>query len=106
MIIGTFKTNGSAFAGTIRTLSLDRDVVFEPITGKSDKSPDYRVTAAGHGDLGIAWKEISQAGNPYLAVRLDDPSFAAPIYCRLVETGDHYALMWNRDLRRNRDADE
>ncbi len=107
MIIGTFKPTGSTFAGTIETLSFKAEAVFEPIAGKSEKSPDFRVTS-GHADLGVAWRETSQAtGKPYLSVRLDDPSFPAPIYCRLVETRDAHSLMWSREPRRsNRDTEE
>jgi uncharacterized protein (DUF736 family) len=35
-------------------------------------------------------------------VRLDDPSFTAPINCRLVKTGaEHgYSLVWERERKR------
>jgi uncharacterized protein (DUF736 family) len=35
-------------------------------------------------------------GNAYISVKLDDPNFAAPILCRLVETDIGHALVWNR----------
>ncbi|HUA24338.1 MAG TPA: DUF736 family protein, partial [Steroidobacteraceae bacterium] len=44
-----------------------------------------------------AWKKISQAERPYLSVTLDDPSFPATIYARLIEgeDGTHH-LIWSR----------
>ncbi len=101
MIIGTFKTAGSSFTGTIETLNFRADVVFEPITGKGEKSPDYRVTG-GLTELGAAWNETSRAGKPYLSVRLDDPTLAAPIHCRLVAGRDSHLLMWSRDAQHPR----
>jgi hypothetical protein len=37
-------------------------------------------------------------GREYLSVKLDDPSFPAPIFASLVtvEGGDGYALIWSR----------
>lgn len=105
MIIGNFTHAGDNFTGIIQTLSLRAELVFTPVTGRHDKSPDYRITA-GETELGIAWKATSQGGNAYLSVRLDDPSFAAPLYCRLVKTRDGHALMWNRASRRSGDIDE
>jgi uncharacterized protein (DUF736 family) len=103
MIIGTFKPAGSNFAGTIQTLNFKVEAVFEPITGKTDKAPDYRITT-GHTDLGAAWKETSQAGKPYLAVKLDAPGLSGPIHCRLVQSGEAHSLMWTRETKRNHDA--
>ncbi len=101
MIIGNFKPAGSTFAGTIKTLTLKVDAVFEPIEKKNDKSPDYRVTT-GTTEIGVAWKETSEAGKAYLSVQLDDPSLAAPIKCALLKTGvEHgYSLVWDRSRRR------
>jgi len=41
---------------------------------------------------------LSDAGNPYLSVRIDDPSFSAPIYPSLVETDEKevFSLPWSR----------
>ncbi len=63
----------------------------------SDNAPDYRVYA-GNFELGAAWKKISQAKRPYLSVTLDDPSFPATLYARLVEGEDGtHDLIWSRD---------
>jgi uncharacterized protein (DUF736 family) len=65
----------------------------------SKKAPDYRVLT-GTTEIGAAWKKTSAAANPYLAVRLDDPSFPAPVFCRPVETQDRHRLMWSRETKR------
>jgi uncharacterized protein (DUF736 family) len=48
--------------------------------------------------IGAAWKERSEGGNTYLAVRLDDPSFTGAIFCRLVqlEGPERHSLIWSR----------
>ena len=48
--------------------------------------------------FGAAWKRISGEGRDYLSVKLDDPSFPAPIYATLVETeaSGTYSLIWSR----------
>ena len=53
---------------------------------------------AGQTEFGAAWRKTSGAGREYLSVKLDDPSFPAPIFASLVavEGGDGYALIWSR----------
>lgn len=42
-------------------------------------------------------KAVLTGGNPCLSVKLDDPSFVAPIYASLVETDtEDLALIWSR----------
>lgn len=73
-----------------------KSVKFVPAEGDTENGPDYRVFAAAV-EFGAAWKKQSDKGNSYLSVKLDDPSFAAPIYASLVETeGDELALIWSR----------
>ena len=64
---------------------------------ENNKAPDYRVFA-GTTEFGAAWKRTSATGREYLSVKLDDPSFPAPIFASLVATegGDAYALIWSR----------
>jgi len=101
MFIGNFKPAGDSYTGVIKTLTFKTEAVFEPIEKKSEKSPDYRVTN-GNTDIGVAWKETSEAGNAYLNVRLDDPALPAPIACRLVKTGAEHShgLVWERPRKR------
>jgi len=46
----------------------------------------------------VAWKKTSNEGRFYVSVKLDDPSFPAPIYATLVEgeEADSYSLIWSR----------
>lgn len=102
-IIGHFtKQENGSFVGTIQTLTFSTRATFEALTKRNDKSPDYRITAS-LSDLGAAWKRSGDNGEEHLSVRLDDPSFAAPINCRLVKTGiEHgYGLIWERDRKRS-----
>src|SRR3546814_3437234 len=55
--------------------------------GNSENAPDFRLQAAGH-DIGAAWNKTSEAGREYKSVTLDDPSFPAPVYARLIEGED------------------
>ena len=42
-------------------------------------------------------EEISKAERPYLSVTLDDPSFPATLYARMVEgEGGVHNLIWSR----------
>jgi uncharacterized protein (DUF736 family) len=101
MIIGKFtKTDDNSFRGTIRTLTLNLEAAFEPVAEKTEKGPDYRVTAGG-ADLGAAWKMQSEAGNTYLSVRLEDPALPASLFCALVKPSneDGYQLVWERQRK-------
>jgi uncharacterized protein (DUF736 family) len=63
--------------------------------GDKENAPDFRLQAAGR-DIGAAWKK-SSAGRDYLSVSLDDPSFPATVYARLIEgEGGTHDLIWSR----------
>jgi len=50
-------------------------------------------------DFGAAWKKTArETQREYLSVKLDDPSFPAPIYASLVEAedGESHNLIWSR----------
>jgi len=97
-IIGTFTKTDADFTGVIKTLTLSVKTSIRHVAKESDKAPDYRVHA-GAIEYGAAWKKTSQAGRDYLAVKLDDPSFQAPIFASLVpEEGSdtNYSLIWSR----------
>jgi uncharacterized protein (DUF736 family) len=48
------------------------------------------------GPIGAAWQRTSKDNTVYHSVKLDDPSFSAPIYANLVAVDDGYALVWSR----------
>ena len=96
--IGTFsRTDNGNYAGSVKTLTLNvKSVKFVPAESDNQNGPDFRVFA-GATEFGAAWKKQSDKGNPYLSVKLDDPSFPAPIYASMVETEtEELALIWSR----------
>ncbi|MEF9388415.1 DUF736 domain-containing protein [Ralstonia solanacearum species complex bacterium KE056] len=95
--IGTFTADKDGFTGSIRTLTLNVKVKLIPNEKESDNAPDFRVQAAGGYDIGAAWKKVSKAERPYVSVTLDDPTFPATIYARLIEEEDGtHNLIWSR----------
>ena len=94
--IGTFASTGNGFSGAIKTLNLNvKAVDFVPAEGDNEKGPDYRIFA-GATEFGAAWKKTSKEDRAYLSVKLDDPSFPAPIYASLVDAEEGYSLIWSR----------
>lgn len=95
--IGTFtRSDNGTFTGTVRTLSLNAKATLRPSEKDQDKAPDYRLFA-GTIECGAAWKKTSRDNREYLSIKLDDPSFAAPIYASLIagDKGEH-RLIWSR----------
>ncbi|WP_116137118.1 DUF736 domain-containing protein [Trinickia diaoshuihuensis] len=95
--IGTFTAEKDGYNGTLRTLTLNVKVKLVPNDkGDKESAPDFRLQAAGH-DIGAAWKKTSEAGRDHLSVTLDDPSFSATVYARLIEGEDGtHDLIWSR----------
>lgn len=95
--IGNFTASGNGYAGTVRTLTLNVKVKITASEKTSENAPDFRVIAGNGLEIGAAWKKISKADRPYLSVTLDDPSFPATIYARMVEGEDGaHNLIWSR----------
>ncbi|MEH6688348.1 DUF736 domain-containing protein [uncultured Halopseudomonas sp.] len=96
--IGTFTAEKNGFTGTLRTLALNVKLKFVPNDKGSENAPDYRLLAANGLEIGAAWQKVSQAERPYLSVTLDDPSFPATVYARLIEGEDgKHNLLWSRN---------
>jgi uncharacterized protein (DUF736 family) len=97
--IGSFtRGNDGTFTGTIKTLAIDAKARLIPSdpASTSDKAPDLRVLVSGV-EIGAAWRRTSKENRTYHSVKLDDPSFTAPIYANLFEGNDgEYALIWSR----------
>ncbi len=96
--IGTFtRGDDGVFTGTIRTLTLNVKASIKPVARDNDKSPSYRVTANAV-EFGACWtKAAKESGAEYLSVKLDDPSFTAPVYATLVHgEKDEHKLIWSR----------
>ena len=98
--IGTFTSTETGFNGSIRTLALNVKARIARIENPSDKGPHYRIYA-GNVELGAAWQKRSEQDRDYLSVKLDDPSFPAPIYATLIEVEgeEGLQLIWSRPNR-------
>ncbi|UVO38020.1 DUF736 domain-containing protein [Bradyrhizobium arachidis] len=101
--IGTFKKTGNnEFNGEIVQA---RNVRIVPETSRSgDNAPSHRIYV-GRVEIGAAWTKHSNEGRDYLGLKLDDPSFTAPIFANLFadEEGEGFSLIWSRPSRRNGD---
>jgi uncharacterized protein (DUF736 family) len=96
--IGTFTAADNGYTGSVKTLTLNVKAKFVATEKENDKAPDYRIFA-GSTEFGAAWKKTARdSDREYLSVKLDDPSFPAPIYASLVkgEGDDSFTLIWSR----------
>ncbi|WP_041557982.1 DUF736 domain-containing protein [Novosphingobium sp. PP1Y] len=105
--IGTFKKTGTnEFTGEIITLSVQAKGVriIPEAKANGENAPSHRVFV-GRAEIGAAWTKRSNEGREYLGLKLDDPSFTAPIFANLFddEDGESYSLIWSRPSRRNSD---
>ena len=104
--IGTFKKTGNDYTGSITTLSVQaKGVRIVPEENRAnDNAPSHRIFV-GKAEIGAAWTKRSNEGRDYLGVKLDDPSFTAPIYANLFddEGDDSFSLIWSRQSKRNGD---
>ncbi|WP_192361974.1 DUF736 domain-containing protein [Mesorhizobium mediterraneum] len=96
--IGTFtRSDDGAFTGMIRTLNVNIKATIRPVAKDNERGPDYRVVANGF-ELGACWSKAAKGtGAEYVSVKLDDPSFTAPVYATLIQgdNGEH-KLIWSR----------
>jgi uncharacterized protein (DUF736 family) len=102
--IGSFKKSGTEYQGEIITLSLQAKgvrIVPEAIRS-NDNAPSHRVYVS-RVEIGAAWSKRSTEGRDYLSVKLDDPSFNAPIFANLFddEDGEGASLIWSRPRKAN-----
>ncbi|SDA36888.1 DUF736 domain-containing protein [Sphingomonas sp. NFR15] len=96
--IGSFtRGENGIYTGEIRTLTLRVKASIRPSARDHDKSPDHRVVANGV-EFGAAWSRAArETGTEYLSLKLDDPSFPAPIYATLSQGDDgKHKLIWLR----------
>jgi uncharacterized protein (DUF736 family) len=94
--IGSFKQDSNGFTGTVQTLGFKAKLTIKAVDRTTEKAPDYRVLA-GTVEVGAAWSKVSRDGVAYIGLKLDDPSFPAPIYANLVDRDDGaHDLIWSR----------
>jgi uncharacterized protein (DUF736 family) len=88
------KQKDGSIAGTLLIPSLGgAKIVLTPVE-KKGKGPEFRATI-GAFEAGAAWKRETETST-YYSVKLDDPTFARPIYCALFKSPDGYVLLWDR----------
>lgn len=97
--IGSFTKSGESYKGEIVTMSVQtKNVRIVPEeASENENAPTHRVFV-GRAEIGAAWTKTSKEDRPYLSVKLDDPSFTAPIFANLFddEDGKTYNLIWSR----------
>jgi uncharacterized protein (DUF736 family) len=94
------------YKGEIVTMSVQtKNVRIVPEDARdNENAPTHRVFV-GRAEIGAAWAKTSNEGRDYLSVKLDDPSFTAPIFANLFddEDGKTFNLIWSRARRSNGD---
>ena len=102
--IGSFKKVGLEYQGEIVSLGVQaKNVRIVPEDNRqNENAPTHRIFV-GRAEIGAAWTKRSASQRDYLSVKLDDPSFTAPIFANLFddEGEDTYSLIWSRPTRAN-----
>ena len=97
--IGSFTKSGESYKGEIVTMSVQtKNVRIVPEeASENENAPTHRVFV-GRAEIGAAWTKTSKEDRAYLSVKLDDPSFNAPIFASLFadEDGKTFNLIWSR----------
>jgi uncharacterized protein (DUF736 family) len=108
--IGEFTRTKNGYAGRIRTLSLDVEIVLIPAEHTDvENAPDYRVH---HGnddgpEIGAGWKRTGEKAGDYVSLQIDDPTLAQPIRANLFQSAEDksaWSLHWNRPPKRGERA--
>ena len=84
-----------------RSRQREGEASFRPSAPRT-RPRDFRILAGANIEFGAVWKKKSQdTGREYHSVKLDDPSFPAPIYATLVEVEgeEGHSLIWSRPNR-------
>lgn len=104
--IGALTRTKNGYAGHIRTLSLDLEIVLVPAEHTdAENAPDYRVH---HGkddgpEIGAGWKRTGEKAGDYVSLQIDDPTLAQPIRANLFQSAEDksaWSLHWNRPPKR------
>ena len=92
------KNRNTSFSAKSSHLSVHaKGVRIVPQTNRaSDAAPSHRIYV-GRAEIGAAWSKRSTEGRDYISVKLDDPSFTAPIFANLFddEDGECFSLIWS-----------
>lgn len=107
--IGHFAATEDGFAGRLRTVTLDTALTLVPAEpSETENAPDYRVMMGEEGDqieVGAGWKRVGEKAGAYVAVQVDDPTFAFPLRANLFQADARsHILLWNRPAKRDKDG--
>lgn len=106
-IIGQFTRTPTGFAGHVRTLILDHELLFVAVeNAEADDAPDYRVRLGNDDgpEVGAVWKRTGEQAGTGFNVVLDDPSLPQPIRARLFHADDDgrdWSLTWRRPRKQD-----
>ena len=100
MKIGNFtKTIDGEFQGQLETLTISKEIMFiSNLDKSSDKAPDYKILVDGsYREIGAGWNAKSKDDNPYIKVKIDDPSLPYTLWGALTSNDEgSYSLQWTR----------
>jgi uncharacterized protein (DUF736 family) len=106
-LIGQFSRTKSGYAGRVRTLSIDAELVLVPAErSDAENAPDYRIHLGAEDDgpeVGAGWKRTGEKAGDYVSLQIDDPTFGHPIRANLFQSADDksaWGLNWNRPPKR------
>lgn len=91
----TREGTNAGFTGVIQTVGLKAKVAINPVEKRGESAPDYRVFV-GKVKIGAGWARTSKGGREFVSLKLDYPSFPAPIYANLIEREGQHELIWSR----------
>lgn len=106
-LIGQFSRTTSGYAGRVRTLTIDAELVLVPAENSdAENAPDFRIHLGSDDDgpeVGAGWKRTGEKAGDYVSLQLDDPAFGHPIRANLFQSADDksaWGLHWNRPPKR------
>ena len=97
-----FNHSDNSFTGFLKTMTLNANIVIQPIANPGPNGPHWRILAENGFELGAAWKKQSQQGSEYISVSFDAPELPQKLYANLgreagQDDDDVYAIIWNRN---------
>lgn len=106
-LIGQFTRTKSGYAGRVRTLIIDAELVLVPAENSdAENAPDFRIHLGPDDDgpeIGAGWKRTGEKAGDYVSLQIDDPTFGHPIRANLFQSADDksaWGLNWNRPPKR------
>ena len=105
--IGHFTRTADGYSGRLKTLTLDVELTLVPVDhSDAENAPDYRIhrDEEDGSEVGAGWKRTGEKAGEYVAVLLDDPTFAQPIRANLFQSLDDksaWGLYWSRPQKRS-----